>query len=406
MSDTPIPPDVLAHILSRLPVPSLLRLRSVSKPFRALIDSDYLIKLHLHHSLQSNSNTHLIFGGDRSLSYLSLDPPSAAAAAAAAVTPTHNPLYFAIFEPVILGSSNGILCLCTTEPDNEIVFWNPLVRKFKKTKLPPAKCIQGSGRGICIKGFGYDHLHDDHKVVRLVQYCNLFKDPLHSKLEVFSLRSERWKEIGDFPYHLCKRRYLNVYANGALHWLVSKEPDLRTNFMIAAFDLATEELRFVPRPDFADFADRNNNLQASQVNMGVLGGCLCMVCNYPKTNVDIWVMKSYGVKDSWSRLISTSDGKIVRELDFLRPIVYSKSGREVLLEKNFERFYWYDLGNKTSKRFKVVGMPRFFVSEVFTGSLAQVNIGSGSRNVTKKEQNEKDSRKKDDFLSKGFRLVL
>ncbi|KAI3774432.1 hypothetical protein L1987_48987 [Smallanthus sonchifolius] len=357
MSDVPLPPDVLAQILSWLPVTSLLRFRSVSKPFRALIDSDYVTNLHLNHSVQSNSNTNLLFGGDRSLCYFNLDSDTTA------VNKIHNPLYFAIFETVILGSCNGVVCLCTTEPDNEIAFWNPIVRKFKKTRLAPAKCLEGLGRGLCIKGFGYDHVHDDHKVVRLVQYCSLFKELVHSKIEVFSLKTEVWREIGDFPYHLCSRRYLNVFANGALHWLVSRKPEVKVGFLIAAFDLATEEFKLVPQPDFAN--------EKVQVNLGVLGGCLSMVCNYPKSNVDVWVMKSYGVKDSWRKLISTADVKIVRDLDFLRPIVYSKSGREVLLEKNFERLYWYHLENKTVERFKVAGMPRLFVTEMFMGSLVQ-----------------------------------
>ncbi|KAK1417708.1 hypothetical protein QVD17_26842 [Tagetes erecta] len=357
MSDVPMPPDVLAQILSWLPVTSLLRFRSVSKTLRTLIDSDYVIKLHLNHSVETNSNTNLIFGGDRSLCYLNLDSSTNV------VNKIHNPLYFAIFETVILGCCNGVVCLCTTEPDNEIAFWNPVIRRFKKTRLAPAKCLEGFGRGICIKGFGYDHVHHDYKVVRLVQYCNVVKELVHSRIEVFSLRTEEWREIGDFPYHLCNRRYLNVFVNGGLHWLVNRRPDVKVDFMIAAFDLTTEEVGFVPQPDFVN--------EKVQVNLSILGGCLCMVCNYPKNNVDVWVMKSYGVKDSWSKLISTADVKLVRELDILRPIVYSKSGHQVLLEKNFEGLYWYDLETKMVKRLKVAGMPRLFVSEMFTGSLVQ-----------------------------------
>ncbi|XP_076903064.1 F-box protein CPR1-like [Bidens hawaiensis] len=395
MSDVPIPPDVLAQILSHLPVTSLLRFRSVSKPFRTLIDSPYLTHLHLTHSDQTNSNGNLIFGGNRTLCYLNLDSPTYT------ITKTHNPLYFAILETVVLGSCNGVLCLCTTEPDNEIAFWNPVVRKFAKTRLPPAKCLEGLGRGICVKGFGYDCRNDDYKVVRLVQYCSLFNELLHSKLEVFSLKSEAWRDVGDFPYFLRNRFYLNVYANGCLHWLVSRNGhrrDLNVDVLIAAFDLTTEEVRFVPKPDYHEKAE---------VNLGTLGGCLCMVCNYPKTNVEVWVMKRYGVMDSWNKLISTADVKIIRELDILRPLVYSKDGREVLLEKNFERLYWFHLGDKTAKRMKVAGMPSLFVTEMFTGSLAQVKMGSASQNVVKKvKDKEKSIKKKDDFLSKGFRLVL
>lgn len=389
-----MPPDVLAQILAWLPVAPLLRFRSVSKTFRALIDSDYVIKLQLNHSVQTNTNLNIIFGGDRTLCYLNLDSSTKV------VNKIDNPLYFAIFETVILGSCNGVVCLCTTEPDNEIAFWNPIVRKFKKIRLAPAKCPEGLGRGVCIKGFGYDHVHDDHKVVRLVQYCSLCNELVHSKIEVFSSKTDAWREVGDFPYYLCYRRNFNTFTKGALHWLVSRKPEKKVDFLIAAFDLTNDELRLVPQPEFSN--------EHFHVNLAILGGCLSMVCHYPKKNVDIWVMKSYGVKDSWTKLISTTDVKLIRELDFLRPVLYSKSGDEVLFEKNFESLYWYHLENKTVKRFKVAGMPRLFVTETFTGSLVQVNIGNPSVSAAKKEKTEKkdDNKRRDDFLSKGFRLVL
>lgn len=399
MSDVPMPPDILSQILSWLPVSSLLKLRLVSKTFRTLIDSSYVIKLHINHSLDTNTNNNLIFGGDRSLHFLNLDSCSSSTTNNV-VKKIDNPLYFALYDTVILGSCNGVVCLCTTEPDNEVAFWNPLVRKFRKMRMVPAKNIDGMGRGICIKGFGYDHVNDDFKVVRLVQYVSLFNELEYSKIEVFGARSDGVRrEVGEFPYYLCYRRYFNVFANGALHWLVSEKPARKGEFLIAAFNVSKDELRLVPNPDIVK--------ENVKVDLAILGGCVCMVCNYPKKNVDIWVMKSYGVQESWSKLISTSDVKLIEELDFLRPIVYDKSGKEVLLEKNFQRLYWYNLESKMAKRFKVAGMPRLFVTELFTGSLVQVTVGNASKNGKKKEKVEnKKERKKDDFLSKGFRLVL
>nr|XP_043624576.1 F-box protein CPR1-like [Erigeron canadensis] len=395
MSDVPMLPDVLSQILCWLPVKSLLRLRSVSKTFRNLIDSNYLINLHLNLSIKTRQNINILFGGDRTLCYFNLDSSNNA------VNKIDNPLYFAIFETVVLGSCNGVVCLCTTEPDTEIAVWNPVVRKFKKTRLGPAKSLKGVGRGFCIKGFGYDCVGDDYKVVRLVQYfsSNLRSEVVYSTIEVFSLKADAWREVGGFPYFICYFKNFNAFANGALHWLVSESPETRLDVLIVAFDLTTDELRMVPRPDIGN--DR------VKVSLAILGGCLSLVCNYPKKNVDIWVMESYGVKDTWSKLISSTDVKLVMDLDCLRPVVYSKSGDEVLLEKNFERLYWYNLENKTVKRFKVAGMPRLFVTEVFTGSLFQVNIGCASEARKKKEKIEnQNEKKKDDFLSKGFRLVL
>ncbi|KAF7142742.1 hypothetical protein RHSIM_Rhsim05G0174400 [Rhododendron simsii] len=39
--------------------------------------------------------------------------------------------------------------------------------------------------------------------------------------------------------------------------------------------------------------------------LGVLNGCLCILGNYNNPGFDVWVMKEYGIRDSWSRLFVT-----------------------------------------------------------------------------------------------------
>ncbi|CAJ2664048.1 unnamed protein product [Trifolium pratense] len=51
---TNIPPELFTNILSLLPVPSLLRVRSTSKSIRSLIDSINFINLHLKNSFNFN----------------------------------------------------------------------------------------------------------------------------------------------------------------------------------------------------------------------------------------------------------------------------------------------------------------------------------------------------------------
>ncbi|CAJ2646050.1 unnamed protein product [Trifolium pratense] len=51
---TNIPPELFTDILSLLPVPSLLRVRSTSKSIRSLIDSINFINLHLKNSFNFN----------------------------------------------------------------------------------------------------------------------------------------------------------------------------------------------------------------------------------------------------------------------------------------------------------------------------------------------------------------
>ncbi len=79
------------------------------------------------------------------------------------------------------------------------------------------------------------------------------------------------------------------------------------------------------------------------MNVGVLGRCLTILCIHNKVRLDVWVMKEYGVKESWTKLNS------VQPFEYIRPVAYSKSGEEVQLEKN-KCLAWYDI--KNSKRIK------------------------------------------------------
>ncbi|CAK9144101.1 unnamed protein product [Ilex paraguariensis] len=80
----------------------------------------------------------------------------------------------------------------------------------------------------------------------------------------------------------------------------SRKPKSDITNLISAFDVGTEEYRLVPQPEYAD--------KNFHMNVEVLGGCLCLLCNYYPHHIDVWVMKDYGVKESF---------------EFFRSIAYS-----------------------------------------------------------------------------------
>jgi F-box interacting protein len=137
-----------------------------------------------------------------------------------------------------------------------------------------------------------------------------------------------------------------MLASGALHWLVNPKAESDRTNLILAFDLGVEEYRLVPQPDFYD--------KNSSMNVGVLGGCLTIHCNRYRHRLDVWVMKEYGVKESWTKLFSVMQPETIRSFDYVRPVAYSKSGGEVLLEQfrkdDKNKLVWYDLKNKRESR--------------------------------------------------------
>ncbi|KAK9175534.1 hypothetical protein WN944_027541 [Citrus x changshan-huyou] len=64
---------------------------------------------------------------------------------------------------------------------------------------------------------------------------------------------------------------------------------------------------------------------------------LCLTCIYriQQQPCSIWVMKEYGVMESWTKLFSRSVERVCR------PLACSKNGDEVLDHKSGESLYWY-----------------------------------------------------------------
>ncbi|KAM7523251.1 hypothetical protein LguiA_013153 [Lonicera macranthoides] len=71
-------------------------------------------------------------------------------------------------------------------------------------------------------------------------------DVIKSEVSVYSLKSDSWRRIGDFPYYLIYGRVSGVLACGALHWAVSRKSrwlDLPRGDLITAFDLRKRDVK-------------------------------------------------------------------------------------------------------------------------------------------------------------------
>lgn len=384
-----LPTEIITDVLLRLPVRTLLRFRCVSKPWCFLIDGPDFIKHHLRRSIDTDTNTSLIL---RHVHFYSVDFDSQDSVY------LDLPVNFSSYITEMLGSCNGLVCVCD---DNYIAFWNPSTRKHHALPVSP---VQISGFKILVYGFGYDEINDDYKLLRIVQYVNENDGSYKSEVVIFSLRMNEWRKIEDFPYHLCYRREWGVFVSGALHWAVTPLSPSSEKVVIVAFDLESEKYRVVPHPDGVD-----NN---TYMNVGVLGGCLSVICSCFRVGLSIWVMKEYGVKESWVKLISIAPD-VISYFAYVRPLAYSKDGNAILLERELPdgvKLIWYDLKKKTVKNAKFRGVPKSFEAMFFVGSLVPLNNNAGIETKKRLESKEgaknKNRKKRDDFLSVGFKLVL
>ncbi|KAG5560588.1 hypothetical protein RHGRI_003794 [Rhododendron griersonianum] len=181
----------------------------------------------------------------------------------------------------VLGSCDGLVCV---ETDSQVSIWNPSTRKSKRlNNMPHPPFIS--------YGFGYDESTDDYKVAgffgRVGTSCFEFE------VKVYALRTASWRRIEGSP-HRVPSDGLGTYLNGALHW--TGRNDSNVGPIIVSVDLVKETHGEVLEPDYLDGDHLHRRL------LDVLNGCLCILCAY-RDYVDLWVMKEYGSRESWTKLV-------------------------------------------------------------------------------------------------------
>ncbi|CAA2957254.1 F-box CPR30-like [Olea europaea subsp. europaea] len=392
-----LPSDIISEILARLPVKTLLQFRCVSRAWCSIIDSQSFIKMHLHQSTATNSYHSLILGClGKGLYYVDLDLLDKAHV----IKP---PVSYKGFD-CISNSCNGLI-LVMSDPLVPPVLWNPFSRKFK---ILPDAPIEYPAPLLCLSqvfyGLGYDLRNDDYKVVRVVEFCSeSSRACLCSATDIYRLKSNSWNRVTAFPYPLprvnenCEKWDVQV-VHGAFHTLV--EDFLAKSFKIMAFGIENENHYEVMLPPNIVIKNANRKLD-------VLGGCLCLVSASNSGVTDIWVMKEYGVEESWTQLLSVGSPSILsfwKSLVCLKPLAYSKNGEKVLLNCDEKRLVWYDLITKTTRNVNISGLPDKFYPEVCVESLVCPGGQGGGDGIEKHGQEKRKGKKiknGEDFLSEG-----
>jgi len=395
MAGDVLPPELFTEILSRLPVKSLLQFRSTSKSLKSLIDSHNFINLHLKNSLNFNlilqhyGNLYQI-DDDFSKSIIPLNHPFSTNLAPA----TRNRTL------ALIGSCNGLIAISIGQiafnhPNgaNEITIWNPSTRKHRIIpflRLPIPNIMESDNINrccLCVHGFGFDPLSCDYKLLRISWIADPHDEfSFDPHVRLFSSKTNSWKIIPSMPYALIYAQFMGVFVENSLHWIMTKKLGGLHPSLIVAFDLTLEIFNVVPLPDV------DNSNQSFDIDVDVLGGCLCMTVNYETTKIDVWVMKEYGSRDSWCKLFTMVKSCFDLPLKSLRPVGYSSDGKKVLLRVDAEKLFWYDL--KSEQVSYVEGIPDFHGVMFCVGSLVPPSFPVDN------------SKKKENPTSKSMRRYL
>ncbi|XP_027104405.1 F-box/kelch-repeat protein At3g23880-like [Coffea eugenioides] len=375
------PDEIMADILTRLPVKSLMRFSCVSKSWHSLMSDPNFIKSHIKKCAENKENEHhrliLVTVTDdeeqkrKGLRLKKFECSFQTAFSWASSKKNEDQVtYDFIISPAIvsddmcrykiLGSCYGLV-LITIAAEN-MFLWNPATRKSRK--LPHCgwkeehKAINFQDLSFAI---GYDESNGDYMILGLSCVVN---DRLEYETvaKVYSGKTDSWKKIEHFKYSLiddiCSGSY---FLNGKFHFIayeiLSRGTD-GTNFerIIVSLDLADDIYGQIETPEDENFGH--------EWNLGTLGGCLsllhCSIGN--QDEVELWVMKEYGVRGSWTKMVVISGCQGPGCRLFRKPLILSKDGQLLFVNWSYLKLGVYD-PNQNSHHY-----PQFSNSEGLYGA--------------------------------------
>ncbi|OMP05920.1 hypothetical protein COLO4_08445 [Corchorus olitorius] len=334
-----LPEDlVIIEILTRLPVKPLFKFRCVCKSWDSLFYEPGFLKRHVKLAQQKLLvNSRPIFLKSFQVSTLLGGKSCTNTQEFRFPISSHKP------DVRIVGSCNGLVCLSICSRGNEsICFWNPSTKEA--IRLPHIF----SALDCNVYGFGFDESINDFKLVRAFADPSDEADWKAFNVEIYRVFDGSMKKIANFPSGFPYSRREGILLNGALHTLglniessVENGVETKTStWSIVALDLVTETFRHVPQPEFDD-----GGFKAEEMSMGLycVGDSLCLVRGFHEAFGDVWVMKQYGVEESWVKLVRIPLWAVTANPYRLRvkPVYFSeKYGRLWIIVR--DKLYSYD----------------------------------------------------------------
>ena len=319
MSDY-LPPEVIGEILLGLPAKSVLRFRSVGKTWYSLISNSRFANAYLARSNQRPSPYFLF--GRREHEKVCLSLHSNPAIDSSDFIEFHPPyektyLYAHIYDWSwnevfqIVGSVNGLICLVDShgELHEKYYLWNPSINRT--VRLPFVRNLLSAKCNYC-HGFGYHAPTNEYKVARIMHFDNTI-----AMVEICALNGSREWHSFELSADFYLQGKASVFMNGRLHWLAQhyheREDDTWHNFILSfdlGYEIGDENIVYheVPVPKVLEIGD-HYSLNWAQIAM--LNGLLALHGQYSEgldRKYDVWVMKEYGVVETWTKLYSIDFG--------------------------------------------------------------------------------------------------
>lgn len=329
-----LPDELVVDILSSLPPKTLVEFTAVRKSWNSLIKNPSFIKTHLEKSLANDRNGYYLcistnYNQNKLCTMLCTKT-------LVEVAKVDLPFPCDMSYCTVVGSVNGLICLVDAFDGRKLYLCNLAIRRYKHIGNSSSllRCIPANP--YVLLGFGYHRESNDYKVIRIMYVAAVGRSMIHREVEVYRLGEGCWRKVGGaFPWTLLNPLPA-AFVNGNLHWVVSS-PGREVDEVVLSFSLGQEVFREIEMPDY-HFPESLTckSLCVSRDCLSVLQHCPFLedeACE----NCFLWVMKEYGVSDSWSKQYSIVLEGVHRLLGISRfnEIVYENQENKVVLY-NFE----------------------------------------------------------------------
>ncbi|XP_058725765.1 F-box/kelch-repeat protein At3g23880-like [Vicia villosa] len=324
-----LPDDLFIEILLRLPVRSLLQLKCVCKSWKTLISDSQFAKRHLQMLTvdPSITNPQFFFGrGDGKILSLPVKPLlESPSEPTKAVEFSMEPRFG------VLGSCNGLVCLLDID-EGYVILWNPSTR-FKSNKSPSLNLLFDKW-DVLGYGFGYDHVNDKYKV--LVDVRHHGNIGYNENVRLYTFGENSWKNIQNFPS--CPTRFRGKFVSGTLNWVIVRQDGGYSRITVLSFDLVKESYTEILLPQ----NQKHDGWIDARPMLGVLDNCLCLSFD-TRTHLVLWLMKEYGVVESWTRLGMIFAEPLPGPYSVIEPLFINENS--IVLLRTMNAFFLYDLNN-------------------------------------------------------------
>ncbi|KAL3642381.1 hypothetical protein CASFOL_013196 [Castilleja foliolosa] len=239
MANNVLPEELMLCILTKLPVKTIVRFKSVCKPWYHLFSTPEFKKLHQAQFSSDPKNQYFIV--HRFNNYC-VEPKNQFTIFNIEYGPKkptilNHPFAHAQYTWMgTVGCCNGLVCLRSGQ---WIVLWNPATKMSKTFRLKDYEHFEE----VSI-GFGYDAIGDDFKVVIFLASIVRGGDIYVASVEIYSANLDSWITVDvGFQFYLFKGKN-DLIVNGNPYWVGYVEGDK----VLVCLDVLELVLKIVPVP--------------------------------------------------------------------------------------------------------------------------------------------------------------